>query len=167
VEAALAWYGRLVSTGQMPPVAGLTLAERSHLIVNWQSFQRRAAIWVDEPVNYEHYLLAGGIGVVPFPGSSRFDGITPLWVHGGFISQQSPNPRAVWEWLSFLSRRPLNATLRYVPARPSLAAETYFWEILPRPLSNAMRIAFPFARPVLISEKGLIGEEALSAVEAQ
>jgi ABC-type glycerol-3-phosphate transport system substrate-binding protein len=165
VEAALAWYGRLVSAGQMPPVAGLTLAERSHLIVNWQSFQRRAAIWVDEPVNYEHYLLAGGIGVVPFPGSSRFDGITPLWVHGGFISQQSDHPRAVWEWLNFLSRRPLNATLRYVPARPSLAAETGFWEILPRPLSNAMRIAFPFARPVLISEKGLIGDEQLSVVE--
>lgn len=169
--AALEWYRRLIKADQMPAVAGSLPDERSRLIVNWQSSQRRAAIWVDEPVSYEHHLLIGGIGIVPFPGSPRFSGIasgvTPLWVHGGFISQQSPHPQAVWEWLTFLSERPLNATLRYVPARPSVAEQNNFWEILPRPLGNVMRGAFPFARPVLISEQGLIGDAELSAVEGQ
>jgi hypothetical protein len=155
----------------MPAVAGALPDERTHLIVNWQSSQRQAAIWVDEPVRYEHHLLISGIGVVPFPGRPRFGGIasgvTPLWVHGGFISQQSNHPQAVWSWLAFLSDRPLNATLRYVPARPSVAGQGNFWEILPRPLGNAMRVAFPFARPVLISEQGLISDEELSEVEGQ
>ncbi len=164
-DAALAWYGRLVNAGQMSPSAGSTLKTRNHLIANWQSFRRRAAIWVDEPVRYEHHLLIGGVGLAPFPGSTQFNGITPLWVHGGFISGNSPNRQAVWQWLTFLSHQPLNATLRYVPARPSVATETRFWEVLPRPLGNVLRAAFPFARPVLISEQGLIDEEGLSAVE--
>jgi ABC-type glycerol-3-phosphate transport system substrate-binding protein len=165
VDVALEWYRRLLEANQMPAVAGALPDERTHLIVNWQSSQRRAAIWVDEPVRYEHHLLISSIGVVPFPSQPRFDGIasgvTPLWVHGGFISQQSNHPQAVWKWLAFLSDRPLNATLRYVPARPSVAGQGNFWEILPRPLGNAMRVAFPFARPVLISEQELIGDEEL------
>jgi ABC-type glycerol-3-phosphate transport system substrate-binding protein len=169
VAIALEWYGRLIEAKQMPAVAGALPDERTRLIVNWQASERRAAVWVDEPVRYEHHLLIGGIGVAPFPGSSRFGGIasgvTPLWVHGGFISQQSDHPQAVWKWLAFLSERPLNAALRYVPARPSVAEQDNFWEILPRPLGNVMRVAFPFARPVLISEQGLIDDEALSAVE--
>lgn len=164
-DAALAWYGRLVAAGQMAPMAGSTLETRSHLIANWQSFQRRAAVWVDEPVRYEHHLLVGGVGLAPFPGASQFNGITPLWVHGGFISQNSPHPQAVWQWLKFLSDQPLNATLRYVPARPSVAEATRFWEVLPRPLGNVLRGSFPFARPVLISEQELIDGEGLAAVE--
>jgi ABC-type glycerol-3-phosphate transport system substrate-binding protein len=170
IETALAWYEEQVLTNHMAAVAGSTAAERSFIMANWQSFPRRAAIWVDDPVRYEQYLLAGSIGVVPFPGSGRTNsayGTTPLWVHGGFISQSSPHPHAVWMWLKFLAGRPLNAPLRYVPARPSVASTTGFWEILPRPLGNTMRVAFPFARPVLISEQSLIGEEQLSAVNSQ
>jgi hypothetical protein len=161
VEAALAWYRRLVEANQMAAVAGTAPDERGFLLANWQSSRRRAAIWVDEPVRYEHHLLLGGLGVVPFPGSPRFDGVTPLWVHGAFISQQSLYPQAVWKWLAFLSDRPLNAALRYVPARPSLAEADHFWEILPGPLRDAMQTAFPLARPVLISEQELIRDEEL------
>lgn len=154
IAAALGWYERM--TGElaaMPDLAGLAASERSQVLVNWQSERRRAAFWIDEPVNYEHQLQLGRIGVVPFPGSARFDGNTPFWVHGSFISQSSTRPLDVWRWLVFLSQRNTVGPLRYVPARPSVADKMAFWTVLPAPLGEAMRSAFPFARPVSLEDR--------------
>ncbi len=181
VAAALAWYSQMArQPGQMPDITGqLTnlsgspqisdLAQQMRvdhrqqfLLWNFQTSRRRAAIWVDLPVDYERQILMANLGVVPFPGSDRFDGITPLWVQGSFVSQSSERPLAVWEWLKFLSyQRP---TPRMIPARPSVSTASGYWTYLPRPLGDAMRTAFPFARPVLIEEQDYITWEQVTAV---
>jgi hypothetical protein len=143
----------------MPDLTILSPSERQRMMVNW-----RAVVWVDTPVHYEFRLLIDPLGVVPFPGSDRFDGITPLSVSGSFISSGSDSPRATWEWLKYLSYQNLNRQQRLVPARPSVAAKNAYWIILPQPLSNAMRTAFPFARPISIDEQTLFNWEQLSAV---
>lgn len=165
VAAALTWYQQMAGQpGQMPNLLELPAREQENLLLNWQSARRRAAIWVDSPTNYEFRLLLAPLGVVSFPGSNRFDGITPLRVSGHFISQQAENPHAVWEWLKFLSFQPPRPALRQVPARPSVAEASRFWQILPRELGNSMRIAFPFARPVRLVEQRYFTEAQVTAV---
>jgi ABC-type glycerol-3-phosphate transport system substrate-binding protein len=165
VVAALDWYAQMAGQpGLMPNLTEIPARERENLLMNWQSARRRAVIWVDMPMNYEFRLLLAPLGVVPFPGSNRFDGITPLRVQGHFISQQAENPSAVWEWLKFLSFQPPNPTFRQVPARPSVAETARYWQILPRELSNAMRIAFPFTRPITLAEQRYFTEEQVTAV---
>lgn len=167
VAAALSWYREMtVEQALMPPVAGLRPDERTSFMVNRQAVRRDAAIWVDEPVNYEHQIQNFRVEVRPFPGSDRFDGVTPVWVHGSFISATSERPRDVWRWLRFLSYRPLNGPLRYVPARPSVAAQMQYWDRLPGPLRDGLRAAFPFGRPVSFADEGRFSREQLEAVAA-
>ncbi len=151
VAAALTWYKQTAGQAdQVPDLSTMTADERQFFLWNTQTAHRRVAVWVDRPNNYETQLLLKSLGVVPFPGSDRFDGITPLWIRGSFISQASQQPLAVWEWLKFLSyQRPMP---RLVPARPSVAQQMGYWTLLPPSLGNAMRTAFPFARPVTLSE---------------
>jgi ABC-type glycerol-3-phosphate transport system substrate-binding protein len=161
VAAALEWYRQMVARPRyMADVVSLTPDERA-----LSPYRLWAAVRVDEPVFYEHRSQAvGPVGVVPFPGSERFDGVTPLWVEGAFISQHSSSPHAVWEWLKFLSYQPPSPGFRLVPARPSTAQQTGYWTTLPRPLGEAMRAAFPFARPVTIADQVHFGWEQLTAV---
>jgi ABC-type glycerol-3-phosphate transport system substrate-binding protein len=171
VAAALDWYAQMSKQpGQMPDLiyrlsdsfsqtqlASLETMLQDDpytLLLNFQGSQRKAAIWVDSPLHYEFNLLLAPIGVVSFPGSDRFDGITPLWVHGSFISQNSDYPLAVWEWLKFLSYQ--SPVPRFIPARPSVADQSGYWKKLPHPLGDVMRSAFPFARPISINEKRMI-----------
>jgi len=180
IAAALDWYAQMAGQpGQMPDLSdqladGLSRTQmlamgslfdderQVMLLLNFQGSQRKAAVWVDSPVNYEFNLLLSPVGVVSFPGSDRFDGITPLWVRGSFISQQSERPLAVWRWLNFLSYQ--SPTPRFIPARPSVAAEMAYWTVLPRPLDDVMRTTFPFARPVTIEEQGMLTWEQVTAV---
>lgn len=165
VIAALAWYQQMAGQpGLMPDLSAYEATEMDNVLLNWQSARRKAVIWVDSPLNYEYRLLLAPLGALSFPGSNRFDGITPLHVQGHFISQGTDNPRAVWEWLKFLSFRPPAPKFRYVPARPSVAEDSRFWQRLPRELGNPMRIAFPFARPVTVAEQRYFTWEQVTAV---
>jgi len=152
VTAALDWYSQVAGRPEkMLGVTGLTPFDRDLVLWNLQGARRKAAIWVDRPVFYEHYFLLAPVGVVPFPGSDEFSGITPLWVQGSFISQGSERPLAVWQWLKFLSyRRP---SPRLIPARPSVAVEMDYWTNLPPQLGEVMRGAFAFARPITLEEE--------------
>lgn len=171
IAAALDWYAHLArQPGQMPDLvnqlsdsfsptqmASLETMLRDDpytLLLNFQGSQRKAAVWVDSPLHYEFNLLLAPVGVVSFPGSDRFDGITPLSIHGSFISGNSAYPLAVWEWLKFLSYQ--SPVPRLIPARVSAADRSGYWQQLPRPLGNVMRTAFPFSRPVTIGEKKMI-----------
>ena len=166
IGAALEWYHSLtVADGIMADLSSLSPEEREHAVLNLTS-PRKVIIWAELPVLFEFHMLRQPTGVVPFPGSERFDGVSPLWVQGSFISQFSQNPLATWEWLKFLSYQNLSRQKRLVPARPSVAVETNYWGILPRPVSEAMRIAFPFARPVLIEEFGYFPWEQLAAISS-
>jgi ABC-type glycerol-3-phosphate transport system substrate-binding protein len=180
VSAALNWYkemadrpghmpdlsGRLADTfseSQLSTMGNISDEERQViLLLNFQGSRRKSAVWVDAPVNYEFNLLLSPVGVVSFPGSDRFDGISPLWLRGSYISSHSEHPLAVWQWLKFLSSQP--PIPRYIPARPSVAAKSGYWTQLPRPLDDVMRTAFPFARPVTIAEKEMITWDQVAAI---
>ena len=183
VAAALDWYSEMANQeDQMPNLTGdlanafstrqmLTIGEsgaefdeehKVMLLLNLQGSERKAAIWVDSPLTYEFNLLLSPVGIVPFPGSDRFDGITPLWLQGNFISQYSERPLAVWQWLKFLSFQP--AAPRFIPARPSVASMSGYWTTLPRPLGDVMRTAFPFGLPVTIEEQGMLTWEQVATV---
>jgi len=164
IEAALAWYGQMVQRKQMPDVNHLSPEEREIFLLSKQSTNRHAVIWVDEPVLYENYLLLNTIGVAPFPGFELFDGTTPLWVDGSFISAASTRPYAVWQWLVFLNKALPNTGFRRIPARPSAASQTGFWLRLPRQLADPMRAAFNSARPVTLEEQLLFLPEQVTAV---
>jgi ABC-type glycerol-3-phosphate transport system substrate-binding protein len=163
VAAALAWYSQMAGQPEkMPNLTGLTSRDRDNILWNWQGARRRAVIWVEMPVFYEHHLLLSPVGIVPFPGSDNLNGITPLWVQGSFISQQSERPLAVWQWLKFISyQRP---SPRLIPARPSVAEEMDYWAGLPPPLDEVMSGAFLFALPVTLEEQSLISWEQVAAV---
>ncbi len=166
IAAALDWYEPLIQTGQMPSLVEQADASERGGPSTLQTARRRAAFWVDEPLYFEYYLLFNPIGVAPFPGAGFLDGVTPIWVDGNFISAGSEHPRAVWQWLAFLSQQPPTPRFRYIPARPSVAAETEYWFTLPRPLVNVMRMAFNSARPVTLADKLIFTPERLTAVIA-
>jgi ABC-type glycerol-3-phosphate transport system substrate-binding protein len=161
IAAALTWYQALAKQpAGMPNLTEISSAERLFQVINLVA-PRKVAVWVEEPVLYELHMLRQPLGVVAFPGSERFDGVTPLWVQGNFISQYSRQPLVTWEWLNFLSHHALQRQKRYIPARPSVAADTGYWSLLPRPVGEAMRAAFPFARAVRLEEQQLFGWELL------
>lgn len=156
ISATLAWNQQLTESGLAP-----ARSQDDQAQWNWQ-----AAVRVEEPVYYEHFLQFSSMGVAPFPGSDRFDGITPLWLEGSFITQSSQNPLVVWRWLKFLSYQAPLPSYRLVPARPSVAAEADYWQLLPRPLNEAMRTAFPFSRPVTIEDELWFDADMITAVTA-
>jgi len=164
VEAALTWYARMVHENRMIDVSGMDATERDQLLLNMQSAERSAVIWVDKPVLYEYHFLLDPIGAAPFPGQDLFVGSTPLWVDGSFISAKSKRPFATWQWLVFLSKQTPASGFRRIPARPSIAADTNFWERLPRDLANPMRAAFNNARPVTIEDQLYFSLEEVTTV---
>lgn len=160
IAAALGWYRQRVGEQDMPDLVASPPADRARLMANWQGVPRRAALWVDDAVSYEHYLQMWPVGVVPFPDVTAG---APLWVHGSFISSHSARPLDVWRWLVFLSRQPLNGPLRYVPARPEVAEQTRYWETLPGPLRAALRTSFASARAIPLEQRDLFSREQLEA----
>jgi len=166
IAATLDWYHSLAGQpGQMVDFTMMSEVERAGVLSNWQSSRRRAVIWVESPLLYELRVQLHPMGALPFPGSDRFDGITPLWVQGAFVTMESERPYAAWEWLKFLTYQAPSARYRYVPTRPSVATASQFWSRLPHDLANTMRTAFPFSRPVLMDEQYLFGWDMLTAVQ--
>lgn len=159
--AALAWYQKLSDEPPiMADVTKLTAEERRQARFRWW-----ASLWVDQLVYYEHHQqMVGNMGVVPFPGPPQFDGATPLHVYGSFITQSSQHPQAMWTWLAFLSHQQTAPRYRLIPARVSVAEANAYWSTLPRPLNEALRAAFPFARPVTLADQHYFTWEQITAV---
>lgn len=165
VTAALDWYQQLSNQPNfVPRLTEQDQQKRIDQVRGWQITQRTAATWVDVPSMYENYTLNGAVGVLPFPGSDGFEGVTPLEIEGGLILQSSERPFATWQWLKFLSYHAPPTQARFIPARPSVASTINFWGSLPPELGLAMRTAFPFARPIMISEQQAITWNHLLAV---
>jgi hypothetical protein len=166
VAAALAWYAQYAGRpGQMPDLTQMTPAERAFTVLNLTS-PRRAAVWVEEPHQYELYVLHRPLRVLNFPHTDGTAGVTPLWPHGSLISRHSGRPFATWQWLKFLSRQQVAPHLRLVPARYSVAASGNYWHSLPEPLRSVMPLAFSNGRLVAIEEQSLFSWEQLAAVAA-
>jgi ABC-type glycerol-3-phosphate transport system substrate-binding protein len=95
--------------------------------VRYQSGDTQERITLDFPV-----------GTVPYPATtaSLFRGEAD----GYLISGGTAHPNEAWQWIEFLSRQPIDqmlfqdimvdSRLQRIPARKSLAEETYFWERL-------------------------------------
>lgn len=163
ITAALTFYQQMAP--QMPELSALSPTERENQLLTLTSpSSNGVSLWVSKPVEYENHFQQRTAGVLPFPSSDLFDGVTPLWVQGSFISAASAQPRQVWAWLRFLSYQYPTRTGRLIPARPSVAQGVGYWHTLPQPLDNALRTAFPFARPVLIEEQNVFLPAQLEAV---
>ncbi len=163
VTAAYEWFAGIAE--MTPELWTLPPEERIRLALTSIAF-RQVAVWTSRPVYFEQELQRSTLGILPLPGSDRFDGVTPLWVQGNVISQDSRRPLATWQWVVFLSNHYLAPQLRHVPARPSVAQESGYWSILPRPLSDVMRTAFPFSQPVRLAERDLFSWESIAGVVA-
>ncbi|MCA9932652.1 MAG: hypothetical protein KC415_01920, partial [Anaerolineales bacterium] len=70
----------------------------------------------------------------------------------------------VWEWLTFLSYQQTAPRYRLIPARASVAEASGYWQMLPRPLAEALRAGFPFARPVTLEDMAYFDWEMVTAV---
>ncbi len=163
VAAAYAAYRSLADL--LPDMTALTTREKQNYFMTQISVSsRNTALWVDEPLLYEQHFLSRAAGVVAFPGSATFGGVTPLHIEGNMISGLTDRPQAVWQWLKFLSYQYLIRQDRQVPGRPSVAAAHRYWETLPPELSRTMREAFPYARPILLAEIGTFNDEVLAQV---
>lgn len=163
VIATLEWYQQTV--GQLQPnLTVLSAAERETVLITWQSVDRRAILWVDEPVSYEHRLQLAPLGVAALPGADIRSTATPLTLHGSFISQFSKRPFSTWQWLVFLSYQPPSPRYRYIPARLSVAASTNYWDTLPPALRPPMQTAYRTARPIQIGEQAYFSWDVLTAV---
>lgn len=146
-------------------IRDLTTFERRVLFQNQVSIAKsEAPMWVDSPAEYEQHFISRSALVAPFPGSDQFGGVTPLRVSSAVISRYSEQPRAVWEWLSFLSYQYPNKVARQIPARPSVARSVLYWDSLPRGLQSTMLGAFPNSRPILLEEQDLFNDDAITAV---
>ncbi len=163
IAAALSWYASLTPTYQ-PDLTLLTPAEQAFLALNIVSIPRQVAVWVSEPGRYELEMSLEPLGVTIFPGTTTHPGITPLQVQGSVISGTSTRPRAMWEWLKYLSYQGLARGRRVVPARPSVAQSQSYWSTLLPPLRQPMMTAFAHGRPILLDEQAVFTQVQLRAV---
>lgn len=163
VTASYEWYLEMLRPGQMPNLSQMSDEGRALFVLN-QLSPRQTAMWVANPVDYELFLLRQPMGIVPFPTSAQLNGQRPLWVEGNVMSQATLRPEATWQWLKFLSYQTIARQLRHIPARPSVAAATHFWERLPRPLNETIGATFSLARPVSFEHQTLFSWEQLARV---
>lgn len=165
VAAALQWYMQFTPTMQ-PNLTHLSAVEVELLALNLVSIPRQVVVWVSEPGRYELESSLGDLGVTIFPGTETQPGVTPLHIEGSLMSAYTTRPRAVWQWLNFLSYQPLERGRRTVPARPSVATEINYWNNLIPPLRQPMLTAFANGRPILLAELELFSSAQLEAVLA-
>jgi ABC-type glycerol-3-phosphate transport system substrate-binding protein len=87
------------------------------------------------------------IGVLPFPGATGDVPIT-TWSNdrGHYISAQSQNPQACWDWIKFLTEQP--NVFAGVPVRRSIAESPAWESFIGKEKSEAYRTALKNLVPV-------------------
>jgi ABC-type glycerol-3-phosphate transport system substrate-binding protein len=83
--------------------------------------------------------------IAPFPVNAAGDQTTPAGVRCAMISNGSQHPREAWQWLEYLSGRWLATAeesdrLQLIPARPSTAEKSGYWDALGPDLEPAVRL---------------------------
>jgi multiple sugar transport system substrate-binding protein len=124
---AMRWYANLTTEHKVKPVyvtdlrkllaASQAMLDREALINDG-----RAAMWTSSATAALVFGERSGlnVGVAPLP--VRADGTSPgsmLTASGYFISAQTQNRQACWQWITFLSGQP--AAVQGLPARRSVA----------------------------------------------
>jgi multiple sugar transport system substrate-binding protein len=125
---AMRWYAGLTTEHQVKPVfvtdlnkllasATTAMVEREGLIASG-----RAAMWTSSPTTAAVFGERTGIQTGAAPAPQRADGKSPgalLTTSGYFISSETENRQACWQWITFLSSQP--TAVQGLPARLSVA----------------------------------------------
>jgi ABC-type glycerol-3-phosphate transport system substrate-binding protein len=114
--------------------------------------ENRPAMWAGNlgdpmPGRISTDLAIQEYGFAPYPASagSPTGNHTPVWVQCLAISSGSPNPRAAWLWLEFLSQHWLtldktaSQAILDIPGRSSVAEAQGFWKLLPDDIQTTVR----------------------------
>ncbi|MGB1249423.1 MAG: extracellular solute-binding protein [Candidatus Promineifilaceae bacterium] len=172
VTAALAWYRKLVVEDQVAFDLSALPTDEARLSATLRalSAHKDVAVWIDTPMLYEYQLGLQTTVVVPqMPISAETPLVLPVHVNGMLISQATEYPYWTWQWIKFLSHQnPPSDLRRSIPARPSVARQSEFWEWMPEPLAKPMQAALPYSRPMLIGDERYLSWEMLAgAVQAE
>lgn len=105
------------------------------------------------------------VGTMAMPTSEQPDRRIPI---GSIISSGTAHPDAAWRWLSYLSTQPApfafgGSQNSAVPARPSVAAASRYWEQLPEAVRVALQAAVDVA-PEVLRASGYDGTAAQALV---
>ena len=125
---AMRWFSSLTTEFGVKPVFITSIGstsfgfgeERKTLIENG-----RAAMWGDQGFqSFPEINLDGlDLGFAPLPTGPDGTAVAPNSVTGYFISAQTTQREACWQWLKFLGEQPYLASFgNTVPARPGIAA---------------------------------------------
>jgi multiple sugar transport system substrate-binding protein len=123
---AVRWYANLTTEYKVKPVfltditnlAGVATASQEHeALINGG----RAGMWTSSGAVAAIYGQRSGlnIGVAPLPGGAKAAGGGYAGASGYFISADTPNRQACWQWITFLTGQP--AAVQGLPARRSVA----------------------------------------------
>jgi multiple sugar transport system substrate-binding protein len=203
VVDAVRWYTDLFLTHKVAPFASSGDTEGPGGFFSNQSMQAinngQAAMWYGMggfgPLQRGGGQQRGGgsqnqtTGAVPFPVGSPSDHTTPVDVDGLSISAGTQKADLAWQWISFLVQqqggrrgdfRVLNSGA--VPAIPSVAASSGFWDNLDEEYAAALQYAIDHAyvdtydgagydtfsnAVVSVMEEGKAVEAALADAQAQ
>jgi ABC-type glycerol-3-phosphate transport system substrate-binding protein len=133
---AVAWYADLHrEAGAMPffepeegEEGGLQLPEEQVLVD-----QGQAAMWAEIDLSWWLRSQQRNVGVVPFPVDAPDEATTPASPSSLAMSAGTQQPQAAWRWMEYLSRQaapPLAMGITFLPARPSAAVASGFWDDL-------------------------------------
>ncbi|MBE0410069.1 MAG: extracellular solute-binding protein, partial [Anaerolineales bacterium] len=144
LQSELDWFVSLANEGavHMIPFEENSYFELQELIDN-----RQVAMWVDSSGIVSTRLAALGAegGVAPYPIPSPGEAARTTWVNAEclLVSAGTAHPQEAWNWMQFLAsqRLPSPAQAGAVPARPSVADDSRYWDLLDEPVAAAFRFA--------------------------
>ncbi len=164
VVEAVRWYTDLFRTHQVSPYYSASEEAGPRVMFSNEGMRiggARAAMWFSGGAVGGMFrgMFRGGpdqqqqtIGVVPFPVSKPDDHTTPAVVNGLSVSAGTRKADLAWKWISFLAqqqagqRGPFNAfATGTVPALPSVAAASGYWDNLDEEVTAALRYAIEHA----------------------
>jgi ABC-type glycerol-3-phosphate transport system substrate-binding protein len=123
---AIQWYADLIlKHGVMPAISNLEQLNAQASLVKTGG----AAMWTEDPHNYEFYPEDLDIGIAPLPvtipdGNSHYPGRMFAYL----MSAGTSYPQVSWRWLRFLTHHtPPGHCVACLPARRSVAEDTLYW----------------------------------------
>lgn len=138
---ATQWYADLVLKHAVMPTTTTIeqLNEQVHLVKTGG-----AAMWTEDPGNYELYPDDLDIGMVPLPiAAPGSESHYPGRMFGYLMSAGTSYPQESWRWLRFLTHHaPPGRCVACLPARRSVAEDELYWtRVEPEALPTIRQVA--------------------------
>jgi ABC-type glycerol-3-phosphate transport system substrate-binding protein len=171
LQSELDWFVSLANEGAIHTLP----IESAHVDLEELIHNRQVSMWVDSSgiISTRLAALGGEGGVAPYPISSPGEAARTTWVTAEclLVSAGTAHPQETWEWLQFLAsqRLPSPAQAGAVPARPSIADEGRYWDLLDEQVAAAFRFALENAWYGSISREPLnsIGQALSQAMRGE